>query len=118
MATQQQVVLAQPLSADRAIVLGIDARDYLIGEQITVSEVDADRLQRAGYGAPVGAAPTVVYGGLDPSIPAFIRQTSGTYALRASVTLNPNRPVIWIGVSAPAIGGGYAITGVDVWIQG
>lgn len=57
MATQQ-VVLSEPLSAERAAGLGLDQREYLIGEQITISDVNASRLQRAGYAAPVGASPT------------------------------------------------------------
>jgi hypothetical protein len=113
-----QVVLSDSLSADRARAMGLDARDYAAGEQITVEQRYADGLTRAGYTAPVGAAATVVYGGMDPSIPAFIRQTSGTYPTRASVTLDPARPVVWIGATAPTVGGSYAISGVDVWIQG
>lgn len=118
MATQQ-VVLAQPLSSDRAAALGLDPREYVLGEQVTVSDINAGRLQRAGYGAPVGAAPTVTYGGMDPSIPAFIRMGTGSiYPLRASVTQDATRPVIWIGSTAPTIGSGYAISGVDLWVQG
>lgn len=98
--------------------MGLDPREYVIGEQVTLSTINAARLQRAGYAAPVGATPSVVYGGLDPSIPAFIRQTSGTYPVRASVTADQTRPVIWIGTTSPTIGGGYAIAGVDVWVQG
>lgn len=117
MATQQ-VVLSEPLSADRAAALGLDPREYATGEQITVSDVNASRLTRAGYVA-VGASPSVVYGGLDPSIPAFIRAgTGGTYPVRASVTADATRPVIWIGATAPGVGGGYAIAGVDLWVQG
>lgn len=113
-----QVVLSDSLSADRAQAMGLDGRDYLIGEQITVEQRYADGLMRAGYLAASGTTPTTVYGGMDPSIPAFIRQTSGTYPTRASVTLDPTRPVIWIGATAPTVGGSYAISGVDVWVQG
>jgi hypothetical protein len=86
-----QVVLSDSLSADQARAMGLDARDYAAGEQITVEQRYADGLTRAGYTAPVGDAATVVYGGMDPSIPAFIRQTGGTYPTRASVT-NWTRP--------------------------
>lgn len=110
------LTLTNPISSDRAAALGLVPRDYLIGESITVSDTSASLLSKAGYGA-VGT-PTVVYGGMDPSIPAFIRQTSGTYPTRNSVTLDPNRPVIWIGTTAPTVGSGYAISGVDLWIQG
>lgn len=113
----QQLVLSQPLSADRAAALGLTPREYVVGEQISIPDTFADRLQRAGYALPVGATPTVVYGGMDPSIPAFIRMVSGTYPLRTSVTQDATRPVIWIGTTSSAIGGGYAVASVDVWIQ-
>lgn len=113
-----QVVLSDSLSADRAQAMGLDARDYSAGEQITVEQRYADGLTRAGYTAPVGTAASLVYGGMDPSIPAFIRQVSGTYPTRASVTRDTTRPVIWIGATAPTVGGSYAISGVDVWVQG
>jgi hypothetical protein len=115
--TDAQVVLSEPLSADRAATLGLDPREYGAGEQITVSDLNAGRLTRAGYVA-VGAAPGTFYGGLDPSIPAFIRQTSGTYPTRSSVTQDTTRPVIWIGTTSPTVGGAYALPGVDLWIQG
>jgi hypothetical protein len=117
MATQQ-VVLSEPLSADRAAALGLDPREYSTGEQITVSDVNASRLTRAGYTAVGATTPTTVYGGMDPSIPAFIRQVSGTYPTRSSETADVTRPVIWIGATSPTIGGAYAISGVDLWIQG
>jgi len=37
------------------------------------------------------------------------------YPLRNTVTEDSGRRVIWIGPSAPTIGSGYAITGVDKW---
>lgn len=207
MATQQ-VVLTQPLSADRAVLLGLDVRDYAIGEQVVVDQRAADQLRRAGYLAPLGTTGStgggsgvssltvydsggsalpqrskiqfsgsvtvaddainsrtvvtatgssggggavasvngrtgaVVIGAADvgaltrttadtlyapagsgggtttSSTPATIRQSGSTYALRSTVTTDPARTVLWIGSTAPAIGGGYAIAGTDLWIQG
>src|SRR3954466_8493359 len=97
-----QVVLSLPLSQDRAAAMGLDPRDYLIGEQITLDDRVAGMLTRAGY-VTVGAdSPVTVYGGMDPSIPAFIRQgTGGSWPQRSSVTRDATRPVIWIGTSSP-----------------
>lgn len=61
---------------------------------------------------PVGSADAVA-----ASAPAFIRYNTGTssYATRASVTGDTNRMVIWVGPTAPTIGGSGAINDVDVW---
>lgn len=223
MATQQ-VVLSEPLSADRAAVMGLDSRDYMVGEQITIAAVDASRLTRAGYVAVGVVTPNVVYGGgtvtifdannaaqpqrtrlrfagsgvsiaddaanqwtnititggtggtggtgvttvngkgpgavslaasdvgavssvngkgpgavtlvaadlgaltlaaadnrYDPlgglaSTPAVVVASGAAYATRNTVTTNPTKTVIWVGASAPPIGGGFAVSGVDLWI--
>lgn len=114
-----QVVLSDSLAAAQAEAMGLDGRDYLIGEQITVERRYADGLMRAGYLAPAGTPATSIWTGLttDPTAPSVILGSGSTYPPRSSVTTNPSRVVLWIGTSAPPIGGGYAITGVDVWIQ-
>lgn len=70
---------------------------------LSATDVNAD---------PVGSADAVA-----ASATAFIRYNSGTssYPTRASVTGDTNRTVIWIGPSAPSIGGTGAINDVDVW---
>lgn len=42
---------------------------------------------------------------------------AGAYPIRASVTADSSRPVRWRGPTAPAIGGAYAISGLDIWEQ-
>ena len=61
---------------------------------------------------PVGSADAVA-----AHAPAFIRYNTGTssYATRASVTGDTSRMVIWVGPTAPTIGGSGAINDVDVW---
>jgi hypothetical protein len=61
---------------------------------------------------PVGSADAVA-----ASAPAFIRYDTGAsaYPTRGSVTSDTNRTVIWIGPTAPSIGGSGAINDVDVW---
>ena len=113
----QTIVLASPLSVDAATRIGLPPREYANGEAVDVPDIAADRLRRAGYATPVGTTPTVVVD-FTPSAPAVILQSGGVYALRSSVTDNPGKTVLWIGATSPNIGGGYAITGVDVWIQG
>lgn len=49
------------------------------------------------------------------STPAFIVKSGGSYPLRATVTSDAARVVIWIGDTEPTSGGGYAEPGVDVW---
>lgn len=53
--------------------------------------------------------------GLFAAVPATIRYISGSYAARTTVTSDTSRVVIWIGPTAPAIGGSGAVDGVDVW---
>lgn len=48
--------------------------------------------------------------------PAFILESSGSYAQRATATSNSTRTVIWIGIDPPTIGAGFAINDVDIWI--
>lgn len=114
-----QVVLSESLGAAQAQAIGLDGRDYLIGEQVTVEQRYADGLMRAGYLAPAGTPATAIWTGLttDPTAPSVILGSGSTYPLRSTVTTNPARTVLWIGGTAPAVGGGYAISGVDVWIQ-
>jgi hypothetical protein len=61
---------------------------------------------------PIGSADAVA-----AKAPAFIRYNTGTssYATRASVTGDTSRMVIWVGPTAPTIGGSGAINDVDVW---
>lgn len=49
--------------------------------------------------------------------PAFIMYNSGSssYPSRATATNNVARLVIWIGPSAPSVGGSGAVDGLDVW---
>jgi hypothetical protein len=45
-----------------------------------------------------------------------IRYT-GTQPLRATVAAGPTDTVMWITASTPAIGSGYAINDVDLWVN-
>jgi hypothetical protein len=49
--------------------------------------------------------------------PAFISYNTGTssYPSRTTVTSSSTRVVIWIGPTAPSVGGTGAVDGVDVW---
>ncbi len=49
------------------------------------------------------------------SVQAIIIESSGSYALRSTVTSSAMRPVIWRGADAPTIGSGYAINDMDTW---
>lgn len=49
------------------------------------------------------------------SIDAVIFYTGSAYPLRSTVTSDSLRRVRWVGTVAPTIGGGYAISGLDVW---
>ena len=53
--------------------------------------------------------------GLIAVVPATIRYSGGAYASRSTVTSDRTRLVIWIGPTAPTIGGSGAVDGVDVW---
>lgn len=70
---------------------------------LAASDVGADT---SGAAAAVAATAT-----------AFIRYNTGTssYPSRASVTSDSSRTVIWIGPTAPTIGGTGAVNDVDVW---
>lgn len=48
------------------------------------------------------------------AVVAYNTATS-SYPTRSSVTTDTSRPVRWRGPVAPAIGGAYAIDGLDVW---
>lgn len=59
-----------------------------------------------------GAAATVA-----SSAMAFIRYDTGSsaYPARSTATSDTDRTVVWIGPSAPTIGGSGAVNDVDVW---
>lgn len=77
------------------------------------SETGAVTLDAADVGADVSGAAAAVAA----TAPAIIRYNTGTssYPTRASTTSDTNRTVIWIGPSAPSIGGSGAVNDIDVW---
>lgn len=113
------VVLSEPLGPQQAEAIGLDGRDYLVGESVNVEQRYADGLMRAGYLSPAGTPASAIWTGLttDPTAPSVILGSGSTYPLRNTITNDPKRTVLWIGPFTPPIGGGYAISGVDVWIQ-
>ena len=46
---------------------------------------------------------------------AFIMKSGGSYANRSTVTSDTSRVVVWIGDTAPTIGGNGAVNDVDFW---
>lgn len=71
-------------------------------------ELDATDVGADASGAAAAVAATA---------PAIIRYNTGSssYPSRGTVTSDTNRTVIWIGPTAPSIGGGGAVNDVDVW---
>jgi hypothetical protein len=47
---------------------------------------------------------------------AFIYESSGTYPVRSTAGVSLAQTVTWVGPDAPAIGGAYAVNGIDLWI--
>jgi hypothetical protein len=49
----------------------------------------------------------------EPTI--YRNESTGVYPIRTTVTADTTKPVRWSGTVAPAIGGDFAIDGVDYW---
>ena len=62
----------------------------------------------------VGTDIKTLYGNFQKT-DAVALYSGGAYPLRNTVTTDTSRRVRWVGPSAPTIGGGYAITGLDIW---
>jgi len=91
-------------SAVGAVVGGVSSVNSQTGDVVLgFSDVGAD-----GAGSAAAAVSTA---------PAFVRydSTNSVWPSRATATSDASRTVIWIGPSAPTIGGSGAVDGVDVW---
>lgn len=52
---------------------------------------------------------------LPAGVPVYVYESGGTYPLRTTATTNAAQTVIWVGLTAPTIGSGYAVNDVDFW---
>lgn len=77
------------------------------------SQTGAVTLDAGDVGADAAGSAAAIAG----SAPAFIRFDGGSlsYPARATATGDASRMVIWIGPTAPTIGGSGAINDIDVW---
>ncbi|MEO5948897.1 MAG: hypothetical protein ABIP74_00655 [Candidatus Saccharimonas sp.] len=110
---------AQGAKADSAVQLGGDiagtALNPLVaginGVSVTGTAaadnilISSDSTHASWQPIPVsGSSPVIAYSGT-------------SYALRSTATSSSTTPVTWVGTVAPDVGNGYALVGIDLWIN-
>lgn len=116
--TGTDAVLPAATITDAGVLTGADKTKLNgITTAATANATDAQLRDRSTHTGSQNLATISDFAAEIRKTDAVQRAVSGTYALRSTVTSDAARRVRWVGPSAPTIGSGYAIDGLDVWEQ-